>query len=426
MLKLFKKTMRKNKFYIITFILTIILIFSTAFTLNLCGMPVEIETEEEEEAAPPEDVETKPSGPPEEEEEVVEEAAPEEEVSGEAEVAEKEEEKTPPTIELKIYEGPTYSAADDVCFYRVEAIVTGNPTPTVSFSRDDSGGAWGSKKVQINLKRNSPTYTLTATATNSEGSDSDSITLSWGCGEEGFFEGEAEPEEGVSPEPGNHPPVITEAYVEPSTMIVGEIFTVYIKGDDRDGDDITFEAEPIEEGDWETLSIIKSPNKVTLTAKGWQEGTYHFGACARDEHGAVSELSYFTLEILPIPKVNEPIYIPSIPTIPTLVNQPPVLSSWWTDLPIVNIVNNIFTFRVPVGDTFKVSAEGGDPDGDIIIFQLTPESGLEPIRSSDDLEPIVWQIYKAKLPGDYIKTVYLTDEYGAKSNSYDFILTIVP
>ncbi len=85
--------------------------------------------------------------------------------------------KEAPTISLAIYEGPALDGS--ICYYRVEATVTGSPT--VSFSKDDSGGAWGSKKVQININDPTDTYTLTATATNSEGSATDSIALSWGC-----------------------------------------------------------------------------------------------------------------------------------------------------------------------------------------------------------------------------------------------------
>jgi len=85
--------------------------------------------------------------------------------------------KEAPTISLAVYAGPTLDGS--ICYYRVEATVTGSPS--VSFSKDDSGGAWGSKKVQINLNDPTDTYTLTATATNSEGSATDSIALSWGC-----------------------------------------------------------------------------------------------------------------------------------------------------------------------------------------------------------------------------------------------------
>lgn len=85
--------------------------------------------------------------------------------------------KEAPTISLAIYEGPTFEG--NMCYYRVEATVTGSPNPAVSFSKDDGGGAWGSNKVQINLNYPGDTYTLEATATNSEGSAADSITLSW-------------------------------------------------------------------------------------------------------------------------------------------------------------------------------------------------------------------------------------------------------
>jgi hypothetical protein len=87
-----------------------------------------------------------------------------------------------PTIKLSIYEGPTYSSAGDLCYYRIQATVTGTPTPKITFSKDDSNGAWGKNKVQINLSRTSPDYTLTATAKNSAGTATDSIKLSWGCG----------------------------------------------------------------------------------------------------------------------------------------------------------------------------------------------------------------------------------------------------
>jgi hypothetical protein len=106
-----------------------------------------------------------------------------EEPGGEGEEDEEEEEieGEAPAIALEIYEGPT--PADGLCFYRVQANVTGTPSPEVEWSKDDSGGAWGSKKAQVNLTNPSATYTLTATATNSEGTASASIELSWGCPE---------------------------------------------------------------------------------------------------------------------------------------------------------------------------------------------------------------------------------------------------
>jgi hypothetical protein len=102
----------------------------------------------------------------------------ESEENGEEE-KESDADKEAPTISLEIYEGPTLDGS--ICYYRVEATVTGSPNPTVSFSKDDSGGAWGSKKAQVNINNPGDTYTLTATATNSEGSATTSIALSWGC-----------------------------------------------------------------------------------------------------------------------------------------------------------------------------------------------------------------------------------------------------
>ena len=87
--------------------------------------------------------------------------------------------KEEPTISIAVYEGPTLEGS--ICYYRIEATVTGSPNPNINFSKDDSGGAWLPKRVQVNINNPGDTYTLTATATNSEGSATDSIDLSWGC-----------------------------------------------------------------------------------------------------------------------------------------------------------------------------------------------------------------------------------------------------
>jgi hypothetical protein len=83
-----------------------------------------------------------------------------------------------PTINLEIFEGPTYSAGDDICYYRVKATVTGNPAPIIKFSKDDSNGAWGKNKAQVNLK-NGESYDLVVTAVNSVGVVTKHIDLTW-------------------------------------------------------------------------------------------------------------------------------------------------------------------------------------------------------------------------------------------------------
>ena len=135
---------------------------------------------DDEEAAEEEAAEEEASGEEADEEAAVEEASGEEE---------SDVEKEAPTISLEIYEGPTLEGS--ICYHRIKATVTGSPNPAVSFSKDDSGSAWGTKRAQVNLNDPGDTYTLTATATNSEGSATDSIALSWGCAIPGPVEEDA-------------------------------------------------------------------------------------------------------------------------------------------------------------------------------------------------------------------------------------------
>ncbi len=68
-----------------------------------------------------------------------------------------------------------------ICNFSSTTFDSISPNPSVSFSKDDSGGSFGNKKAQVNINNPGDTYTLTATATNSEGSASDTITIDWGC-----------------------------------------------------------------------------------------------------------------------------------------------------------------------------------------------------------------------------------------------------
>lgn len=138
--------------------------------------------------------------------------------------------KSAPTISLSIYEGPAYSAADNVCYYRISATVTGNPVPSVSFSRDDSDGAWGSKKVQINL-HSGESYTLTATATNSEGSATATINLTYGC---------SEGSSGSSSTAENSAPDISEIAISNSNPVTNTTYNLSVDANDPDGDTLTY------------------------------------------------------------------------------------------------------------------------------------------------------------------------------------------
>jgi len=213
--------MKKNKFYILLSILTVVFLFSFSAVCNQCAAATEEEEPVEEEAEEEEPAEEEKE--PVEEEETTEEENEEEETE-EEKVA--EEDMVDPTIVLEVYEGPTYSSADDVCYWRVKAIVEGVPTPTVEFNRDDSGGAWGSKKAQINLNDPSETFTLTATAKNSKGEATDSIELSWEC------EGEEL----------NNDPVINIMYViqNEAHFYINSEASLHAEASDPDGDSLTY------------------------------------------------------------------------------------------------------------------------------------------------------------------------------------------
>jgi len=241
--------MKKSKLFIFISILTIVFLFGTAALIDRCSIfsgsgvdeenikeveeeSIEKETESEEEAAeetPEEETREEENKKDTDGEETSDKNKEETEEKEEPEDEEPQEVLQVPTIDLLIYEGPTYSEDDDVCYFRIEAVVTGNPVPSVSFSKDDSGGSWGPLKTQINL--NSPTdlYTLTATATNSEGTATDSLLLSWGC----------------SPvtRDANNDPIVYDINIVGGTPLYWpeSKYGIYAVASDPDGDNLTYE-----------------------------------------------------------------------------------------------------------------------------------------------------------------------------------------
>ena len=180
----------KNKFFPLISILILIVLLGTATTCNMCGLNLTTDTTtsttEESQTG---NTSTQASETEETTKVTIAEDTNEEKTTDTAKSSSTETAKSSstdsqaiaPTIKLQIYEGPTYSQADDVCYYRIEAIVTGSPIPTVTFSKDDSNGSFGSKKVQINLSKNLLSYKLIANAKNSAGESSTSLDLKWGC-----------------------------------------------------------------------------------------------------------------------------------------------------------------------------------------------------------------------------------------------------
>jgi len=280
--------MKKNKLYIIFIILTCVSVFSVAAIADQCGCRALIteESEDTEEADDAGDEKEEPpeEGPEEEEPPEGEEPGepPEEETPPEEEPPEEESDEGEPaevpTLTLEIYEGPIYSSSDNVCYYRIKAVVSGKPAPTVEFSKDDSNGAWGNKKAQINLNDPSDTYTITGTATNSAGSDTDSINLSWGC------------------DIPNNPPVISDITFT-GNHYIGLEYTFSASASDLDGDVLTY-YWTVEGGNLANPNT--NPVKWTMPANA---GDYDITVTIDDGNGGEDEKTE-TVEVISLPSIS--------------------------------------------------------------------------------------------------------------------------
>jgi hypothetical protein len=224
--------MAHKKIYYMICVLVVVIIFGTAAICNMCGNGTaatdKIGTDDETAAvttAKPGSSTTTDKGGKDTSTESTAKASGTESSDSSSESSTASEstadESIAPTIILEVYEGPTYSAGDDICYYRVKATVTGSPAPTVKFSKDDSYGAWGAKKVQVNIHRGQP-YTLTATAKNSAGESSATINLAWGCGSE------------------NRDPVINDITLSSASIKTGQQYDVTGNSTDPDGDVLAY------------------------------------------------------------------------------------------------------------------------------------------------------------------------------------------
>jgi hypothetical protein len=171
---------------------------------------------------------------------------------------------TAPTVTLQIYEGPLYSEVDDICYYRVLAVVTGDPSPAIIFNKDDSLGSLGHGRAQINISRENPSFTLNATVQNSMGSSSASITLSWNC---------------------NRSPDITGIAFDSSTFYVDEEYDVNAEVIDLDGDELAY-LWSSNGGEIEDLD-----DNPTEWDAPHEPGTYTLSVAVTDTAGNVSEAS---------------------------------------------------------------------------------------------------------------------------------------
>ena len=300
------------------------------------------------------------------EETTAEETTGEEETTSEAEETTSGTEAIAPTITLEIYMGPVYSSADGVCYYRVQANVTGTPAPTIVWSRSDSGTSWGPNRVQINLHSPTETYTLTATATNSAGSKTASIDLSWGC---------------------NRPPAVHEITLM-GDHITNTDYTVSAYATDPDGDVLTYQ--------WSvTGGSIANPNINPII---WTTpSTPRFcdiTVTINDGRGGTDSLTE-TVE------VTEP-------------NSPPVLGDIVITPRETTPPNTYYT-----GKTYDVSVTASDPDGDPLNYSwsISPLPGGGTF-SNPNINPTAWT---ANLMGYYTINVTVNDGRGGTASKYKYV-----
>ena len=389
--------MKKFKLYSIISALAIVIIFSTAALCNQCAITpfVASETSASTESKASQTI-TETSATKE-----IEEAA----VTGTSDVKETtssntddalDTSKEAPTIKLKIYEGPTFSASDNVCYYRIEAVVTGDPAPAVEFSKDDSKGAFGSKKVQVNLTSGNPNYTLTAKAKNSAGEATDSITLSWGCG------------------PVNNPPKIdTISLISNGTIVTSTQYDVTAFAMDPEGDNLSYE--------WiASGGVLKGSesNPVKWTTPD-TAGTYNIGVKVSDGKGGEAVKS-MNVNVALKPKT-----VPDIKTVKT-VNLTPVTAEggnivqgdkaypgglvYVGDLDIKNPIRGYISYDTAVLSgatiesatlTFKVKGVLGNPSSLGELWIGVVDWGAHPIILSDfDLSGVPIQSFPASGDGN--------------------------
>jgi len=296
-------------------------------------------------------------------EETTAEETTDEEETTETEETTADEEAIAPTITLATYMGPVYSSADGVCYYRVQANVTGTPAPTIVWSRNDGSGL-GPNRAQVNLHSPSETYTLTATATNSAGSDTESITLSWGC---------------------NRPPTVHEITLM-GDHIAGVDYTVSAYATDPDGDTLTYQ--------WSASGgSIANPNinPVVWTTTS-TPGFYDITVTVNDGRGGTDSLTE-NVEV-------------------TAPNRAPVLG----DIAITEQKTGYPAAYIYTNQTYNISVPASDPDGDTLNFSWSATGGT--VNNSNS-NPAIWKAPGAQ--GYYTINISVNDGRGGTASTFKYV-----
>ncbi|MDZ7838885.1 MAG: hypothetical protein U5N58_13635 [Actinomycetota bacterium] len=176
----------RRKALFITAILLIVLIFLAGCQAAASSQDIPLQEEtgeinqEEEQDQSPAEQDKQPAEPrqePEKSEPEVEDSIPEQNTEQQQQTGQQPE-LASPQLELEIISGPEYEGDGPICYYRVKAIVSGNPEPEISWSKDDSKGAWGRNTAQVNLTQGQ-SYQLQATAENSQGTATETVSLQY-------------------------------------------------------------------------------------------------------------------------------------------------------------------------------------------------------------------------------------------------------
>ena len=214
--------------------------------------------------------------------------------------------KTVPEVMLELVAGPELEESGQYRF-DVEAVVSGNPVPEVTFSRDDSLGEAGQKRAVIFLNPGE-SFVLTAVAKNSQGSREASLELiadieTAEYGEEDEGERDEEPQnqeettnETEEEEKANRPPeIISITMMAP--YYTGLAYSMSVSATDPDGDPLSY-SWTVDDG---SLNVPTS-SAITWTMPS-TAGFYNITVTVEDGKGGRAEKTE-TVEVLALPTIS--------------------------------------------------------------------------------------------------------------------------
>lgn len=198
-----------------------------------------------------------------------------------------------PTIELEIVEGPEVDEETGLYSFLVEAVVTGDPEPEVTFNRNDGDDELDLNHTLILLEKGE-SFLLTATATNTLGSAE--VSLSLMAEDEDADPSDPDTDDPDDPddpdEPGedpdsNEPPEISGITFPDGPLYAENDYVVSVDASDPDGDPLTYHWEISGPGTPQIADPLTNP---MLWTPG-ERGEYTVKITVRDNRGEKTEYS---------------------------------------------------------------------------------------------------------------------------------------